>query len=83
MDKPMQGHNLMQAIACANRVYEGKNNGLLIDHNSILSSLRSALAKYAKPDVLIGDEAEVKAGVIPYKDLDQLRDVYVAAIQTC
>jgi type I restriction enzyme R subunit len=83
MDKPMQGHNLMQAIARANRVYEGKNNGLLIDYNGILSSLRSALAKYAKPDVLIGDEAEAKAGVIPYKDLDQLRDAYVEAIQTC
>ena len=83
MDKPMQGHNLMQAIARANRVYEGKNNGLLIDYNGIVSSLRSALAKYGKPDVLIDDTTAAKAGVMPYKDLDQLRDTYVAAIQTC
>ena len=83
MDKPMQGHNLMQAIARANRVYEGKNNGLLIDYNGILSSLRSALAKYAKPDVLLGDEATTNDRVIPYKDLDQLRDAYVLAIQSC
>ena len=84
IDKPMQGHNLMQAIARANRVHEGKNNGLLIDYNGILSSLREALAKYAKPDVLIDDEAAAQGGVIPYKDLvDQLRDAYVAAIQTC
>ena len=83
MDKPMQGHNLMQAIARANRVYEGKNNGLLIDYNGILSSLREALAKYAKPDALLGDEEEAKAGVMPYKDLDQLRDAYAEAIQTC
>ena len=83
MDKPMQGHNLMQAIARANRVYEGKNNGLLIDYNGILSSLREALAKYAKPDALLGDGEEAKAGVMPYKDLDQLRDTYAEAIQTC
>lgn len=83
MDKPMKGHNLMQAIARANRVHEGKNNGLLIDYNGILSSLREALAKYAKPDVLIDDEAEAQGGVIPYKDLDQLRDDYAKAIQTC
>ncbi len=83
MDKPMQGHSLMQAIARANRIYEGKNNGLLIDYSGILSSLRSALAKYAKPDVLLGDEEEAKEGVMPYKDLAQLRDAYVAAIQAC
>ncbi|WP_193194304.1 UvrB domain 3-containing protein [Nostoc sp. MG11] len=35
VDKPLQGHTLMQAIARANRVHEGKNNGLLIDYNGI------------------------------------------------
>lgn len=83
VDKPMQGHTLMQAIARANRVNEGKNNGLLIDYNGILSSLRAALAKYAQPDVLIDDNSEAKKGVIPYKDMDELRDAYAAAIQVC
>ncbi|AFZ15591.1 type I site-specific deoxyribonuclease, HsdR family (plasmid) [Crinalium epipsammum PCC 9333] len=83
MDKPMQGHSLMQAIARANRVAEGKNNGLLIDYNGILKSLRTALAKYAKLNVVIGDDSDDQAGIVPYKDLEQLRDNYAEAIQTC
>lgn len=47
LDKPMKGHTLMQAIARANRVYEGKANGLIVDYNGMLKSLRKALATYA------------------------------------
>jgi type I restriction enzyme R subunit len=83
MDKPMQGHNLMQAIARANRVHEGKINGLLIDYNGILKSLRAALAKYAQPDVFLGDTTTAQAGVFPYRDLTQLQADYAAAIQAC
>jgi type I restriction enzyme R subunit len=46
LDKPMKGHNLMQAIARANRKAKGKNNGHLVDYNGMLKSLRAALAKY-------------------------------------
>jgi len=49
LDKPMKGHTLMQAIARANRVYEGKANGLIVDYNGMLKSLRKALATYAGP----------------------------------
>jgi type I restriction enzyme R subunit len=47
LDKPMRAHTLMQAIARANRVYEDKNNGLIVDYCGILKNLRQALATYA------------------------------------
>ena len=50
IDKPMKAHNLMQAIARANRVYPGKDFGLIVDYNGMLKSLREALAQYALGD---------------------------------
>ena len=47
LDKPLQAHKLMQAIARANRVKEGKNNGLIVDYCGILKKLRKALATFA------------------------------------
>lgn len=47
IDKPMKAHTLMQAIARANRVYAGKDFGLIVDYNGMLKSLREALAQYA------------------------------------
>jgi type I restriction enzyme R subunit len=47
LDKPLKAHTLMQAIARANRVNEGKNNGLIVDYCGILKNLRQALATYA------------------------------------
>ena len=50
IDKPMKAHNLMQAIARANRVYPGKDFGLIVDYNGMLKSLQEALAQYALGD---------------------------------
>ena len=47
IDKPLKAHTLMQAIARANRVQEGKNNGLVVDYCGILKNLRKALATFA------------------------------------
>ena len=47
LDKPLKAHTLMQAIARANRIYEGKNNGLVVDYCGILKNLRKALATFA------------------------------------
>jgi len=47
LDKPLKAHTLMQAIARANRVNEGKNNGLIVDYCGILKHLRNALATFA------------------------------------
>ncbi len=46
LDKPLKAHTLMQAIARANRVNDGKNNGLIVDYCGILKNLRSALATF-------------------------------------
>jgi type I restriction enzyme R subunit len=55
IDKPMRAHTLMQAIARANRVYPGKDFGLIVDYNGMLASLRAALSQYALGDDETGD----------------------------
>ncbi len=56
IDKPMKAHTLMQAIARANRVYPGKDCGVIVDYNGMLKSLRAALAQYATDDEDEGGE---------------------------
>ena len=47
IDKPMQGHNLMQAIARVNRVYNDKPGGLVVDYLGIAADLKKALSFYS------------------------------------
>jgi type I restriction enzyme R subunit len=47
VDKPMEGHGLMQAIARVNRVFKDKPGGLIVDYLGIADSLKRALATYA------------------------------------
>ena len=65
LDKPLKAHTLMQAIARANRVSEGKSNGLIIDYIGIVKALRKALADYTAN--VIGNE-----GSDPTIDKDEL-----------
>lgn len=46
MDKPLKAHTLMQTIARANRVCDGKSNGLIVDYIGVVKALRKALADY-------------------------------------
>ncbi len=48
LDKPMQGHTLMQAIARVNRVYPGKEGGLVVDYMGIGVELKKALMDYTE-----------------------------------
>ncbi|MFH1007412.1 MAG: type I restriction endonuclease subunit R [Candidatus Latescibacterota bacterium] len=67
IDKPMKAHTLMQAIARANRIYPGKDCGVIVDYNGMLKSLQEALAQYA-----LGDEEGGGDGgdiVAPIEDL--------------
>lgn len=50
VDKPMHGHNLMQAIARVNRVFRDKENGLVVDYIGIADSLKQALQQYTPSD---------------------------------
>lgn len=84
IDKPMKGHNLMQAIARVNRVYGDKPAGLVVDYLGIASDLKQALSFYAdaggKGDLMLAQEQavqmmlekiEVVAGMyhgFPYED---------------
>ena len=48
IDKPLKSHTLMQAIARANRISEGKNNGLIVDYIETYTALLDALAIYGE-----------------------------------
>lgn len=50
IDKPMKGHNLMQAIARVNRVYKDKEAGLIVDYIGMAADLKNALNQYTKRD---------------------------------
>ena len=64
IDKPMKGHNLMQAIARVNRVYIDKPGGLVVDYLGIASDLKKALSFYSdsggKGDPAIAQEKAVQ-----------------------
>ncbi|MBW2557885.1 MAG: type I restriction endonuclease subunit R [Deltaproteobacteria bacterium] len=64
IDKPMKGHNLMQAIARVNRVYKDKPGGLIVDYLGIASDLKKALSFYSdsggKGDPAIAQEQAVQ-----------------------
>ena len=77
IDKPMKAHTLMQAIARANRVYPGKDCGVIVDYNGMLKSLREALAQYALGDD--GDGGDAGDIVAPIEELVQ---ALVQAIET-
>jgi type I restriction enzyme, R subunit len=73
LDKPLKAHTLMQAIARANRVYESKNNGLIVDYCGILKNLRKALATFAGhqgPGNV--DDPEVPPDLDPVKPEEEL-----------
>ncbi len=63
IDKPMQGHNLMQAIARVNRVHIDKPSGLIVDYLGIAADLKKALSFYSdaggKGDPAIAQEQAV------------------------
>jgi type I restriction enzyme R subunit len=73
LDKPLKAHTLMQAIARANRVNEGKNNGLIVDYCGILKNLRKALATFAGhqgDDMIDGEQSQPEVDPVkPEEDL--------------
>nr|WP_321524895.1 type I restriction endonuclease subunit R [uncultured Cohaesibacter sp.] len=83
LDKPLQAHTLMQAIARANRVKEGKNNGLIVDYCGILKNLRKALATFAGHTgggAMGGEEGQPAPEVDPVNPEEKLRTELIEAI---
>lgn len=75
IDKPLKAHTLMQAIARANRVYPGKDCGIIVDYNGMMKSLREALAQYA-----MGDDGDDDGGEDVIKPVEELVALLVEAI---
>jgi type I restriction enzyme R subunit len=75
IDKPLQQHSLIQTISRVNRVYEGKEMGLVVDYIGIKSNMNSALKKYS---VVGGDDFEdIEKAVVLVKDqLDLLSKLF-------
>lgn len=63
LDKPMKNHTLMQSITRANRVFQGKKNGLIVDYIGVFKDLKEALAIYG---------AVTKDGEMPVKPKAEL-----------
>lgn len=70
LDKPMKSHTLMQAIARANRISEGKNNGLIVDYIETYTALLDALSIYGTGgDTGGGSNGEPEPPVKPKEEL--------------
>ena len=67
--KPMSGHNLMQAIARVNRVFPGKEGGLIVDYVGIAQALKSAMQQYTNRDRRrFGDPDIAKTAKVKWKE---------------
>ncbi len=74
-DKPLKAHSLMQAIARANRVSDGKSNGLIVDYVGIVKELRAALAAYIVGEHKTTDPVIDKEKL--YLQIKELTDIIV------
>lgn len=80
IDKPLKSHTLMQAIARANRISEGKNNGLIVDYIETYTALLDALAIYGEGKGKNGEKPEPP--VKPKDELITLLETALAATET-
>jgi type I restriction enzyme R subunit len=79
LDKPLQNHTLMQTIARANRVIEGKKNGLIIDYFGVFRNLKIALAAYAE-GTKGNSEKDDDEDEYPAKEFEELLSLLEEAI---
>jgi type I restriction enzyme R subunit len=76
VDKPMQGHGLMQAIARVNRVFRDKPAGLIVDYIGIAHNLKSALAQYSPRDREQTGVDEAQAVAVMIEKYEVVRDMF-------
>lgn len=76
VDKPMQGHGLMQAIARVNRVFRDKPAGLIVDYIGIAQNLKSALQQYSQHDQENTGVDESQAIAVLIEKYEVVRDMY-------
>ncbi|MGM9697825.1 MAG: type I restriction endonuclease subunit R [Prevotella sp.] len=75
--KPMSGHNLMQAIARVNRVFPGKEGGLIVDYVGIAQALKNAMNQYTNRDRRrFGDPDVAKTALLKWtEEMDICHDL--------
>lgn len=76
VDKPMQGHALMQAIARVNRVFRDKPAGLIVDYIGIAQNLKSALRHYSRSDQEKTGIDEAQAVAVMLEKYEIVRDMF-------
>lgn len=76
VDKQMQGHGLMQAIARVNRVFRDKPAGLIVDYIGIAQNLKSALQQYSQKDQENTGVDEAQAISVMIEKYEIVRDMY-------
>ncbi len=75
VDKPMQGHNLMQAIARVNRVFNEKQGGLIVDYIGIANKLKEALVEYTDDDKEKVGVDTIQAAQVMMEKLDIIHEL--------
>ena len=77
IDKPLQQHTLVQTISRVNRVYPGKEKGLVVDYIGIKSNMNVALKRYAQGDANLDSVENIEQSVTMVKDeLDIIRRMF-------
>ena len=77
IDKPLQKHTLIQTISRVNRVYEGKDKGLVVDYIGIKTSMNNALKQYAGGGNMDSNVETIEESLTMVKDeLDILRRMF-------
>jgi type I restriction enzyme R subunit len=76
LDKPMQGHGLMQAIARVNRVFRDKPAGLIVDYIGLAQNLKNALGQYSKQDQGKTGIDEAEAVSVMLEKYEVVRDLF-------
>ena len=79
VDKPMKGHNLMQAIARVNRVFKNKPGGLVVDYIGIANDLKQALKTYTDSKGKGSPTNKAQEALVVYQNkLQAVRDMFHA-----
>ena len=78
IDKPLQQHTLVQTISRVNRVYPGKDKGLVVDYIGIKNNMNTALKRYATGETDTESVETIEQSIAMVKDeLDILRRMFV------
>lgn len=77
IDKELKDHSLLQAIARTNRLYEGKDFGLIVDYRGLISKLDSAMEVYSGSGLEEFDSADIKGVIVDVMAcVGRLREAY-------